>query len=165
MITAVGKHVGQLTRKIYQAHGFAYAEILTHWETIIGPELAQMCKPQSIRWPRGMEKQTIERRKLGGTLVIVAAGPCAIELQHDTPRIIERLNTHYGYGAITALKIVQGHFELPEPAIPKTAPKLTREREEELQTRISEIEDKNLKIALTKLGRGAMSSRNKRAKS
>jgi len=162
MISAVGKHVGRLTRKIYQSHGFAYAEILTQWATIVGPEMAQVCKPKTIRWPRGMESKKNERHKLGGTLVIMAVGPCALELQHDTPRIIERLNTHYGYGAITSIKIVQGHLDFPEPVVPRTPPSLPPEREDQLQTRLDDVEDEDLKRALAKLGRGAMSKKDNR---
>lgn len=156
MISAVGKHIGRLTRKAYEVHGFAYAEILTQWNSIVGNELAEICTPVSIRWPRGFSNKTAGRRKLGGTLVISAAGPCAIELQHETPRIIERVNTFYGYGAITALKVIQGHHAQPKDPPRQKVGKLSPEGEAELSHELNCVEDERLRNALQKLGRGAL---------
>ncbi|MGI9481396.1 MAG: DUF721 domain-containing protein [Hyphomicrobiales bacterium] len=156
MIKAVGKHINRLTKKAYETHGFAYAEILTQWKSIVGAELAEICTPVSIRWPRGFSEKTTGRQKLGGTLIISTAGPCAIELQHESPRIIERINTFYGYGAITALKIIQGHhIQPPSSQIPKSG-KLSPERETQLSQELEGVDDERLKEALQKLGRGAL---------
>ena len=90
MATAIGKHVDKLTRGAFAAHGFAYAQILTHWEEIVGPELADVCRPTRLRWPQGQNRIRHERQRLGGTLTVTVEGPAAIEVQHDAPGIIER---------------------------------------------------------------------------
>ena len=163
MATAVGKHVDKLTRGVFSAHGFAYAQILTHWKTIVGPELAEVCRPTRLRWPRGQERIKDERRRLGGTLTITVEGPAAIELQHGTPQIIERLNTFYGYQAVTEIRIVQGTVkdanDHPKHAAP---PKLSGAREAELEARLDNLEEDELRSALARLGRGALSAADKR---
>ncbi len=164
MATAVGKHLHRLTRKAYETHGFAYADILTQWQSIVGDELARVCKPQSIRWPRGLQHQEKGRQKLGGTLTIVAAGASALELQHETPRILEKLNTYYGYGAVTTIKIVQGHVPLPDKENrPKLAP-LNVDQKAILNTQLGDIEDEPLRTALKKLGTGVHGQTGKKQK-
>ncbi|MEM7425380.1 MAG: DciA family protein [Pseudomonadota bacterium] len=162
MATAIGKHVDKLTRGAFSAHGFAYAQILTHWETIVGPQLAAVCAPSRLRWPQGQERLKDERRRLGGTLTVTVEGPAAIELQHDTPRIIERLNTFYGYQAIAEIRIVQGHLDDPgRRRERRVRAALTRERESELKTSLQRIDEQDLQDSLTRLGRGVLARSDK----
>lgn len=159
MATAVGKHVDKLTRGVFSAHGFAYAQILTHWETIVGPELAEFCRPSRLRWPKGQERIKDERRRLGGTLTITVEGPAAIELQHGTPQIMERLNTFYGYQAVTEIRIVQGRVSDMHGLKTRSGPpKLSSSRETELEARLGAVEEDELRSALARLGRGALST-------
>lgn len=98
------RHFRDLTKAAFARHGFAYAELVAQWPAVVGGDLAAHCEPERIRWPRGQGEGT---RKLGGTLVIRAAAGRTLELQHETPRIVERINGFYGYGAIAGLRIVR----------------------------------------------------------
>ena len=165
MATAIGKHVDRLTRGAFGAHGFAYAQILTHWRTIVGPELAEFCRPERLRWPSGQERIKHERRRLGGTLTVRVEGPAAIELQHESPHVIERLNTYYGYQAVTALKIVQGPIDRSsDQAGYKRLDPLPPEAEARLEGELDQVEDEALRHALTRLGRGTLTAHAKRRK-
>ncbi|MGI9371046.1 MAG: DUF721 domain-containing protein [Hyphomicrobiales bacterium] len=164
MATAVGKHLRRLTRKAYESHGFAYAEILTQWTHIVGADLARVCRPQSIRWPKGFQNLEKGRQKLGGTLTILAAGASALELQHETPRILEKLNTYYGYGAITSIKIVQGHIELEDNGKTISSAPLSADKKATLNTQLGDIEDQPLRTALRKLGTGVHGRTGKKQK-
>lgn len=165
MATAIGKHVGKLTQSVFCAHGFAYAQILTNWEAIIGPELANYCQPERLRWPAGQERIKDERRRLGGTLTVKVEGPAAIELQHETPRVIERVNTFYGYQAVTAIKVIQGTIDRSlQKQPPGKPPVLPSDQELDLQLRLSTVPDETLRNALSRLGRGAINRKNKRRK-
>jgi hypothetical protein len=99
------KHFRSLTREVFARYGFAYGELIARWPEIVGEALAPFCEPQRIRWPRGAG--AVEQ-KSGGMLLITAAPGRALELQYEVPRIIERVNRFYGYGAITSVKINQG---------------------------------------------------------
>ncbi len=166
MATAIGKHVDRLTRGAFGAHGFAYAQILTHWEAIVGPELADFCQPERLRWPPGQERIKHQRRRLGGTLTVRVEGPAAIELQHESPYVIERLNSYYGYQAVTAIKIIQGPIDR---GLEKTSrgpvKRLPEAQESGLQQQVDQVDDEALREALTRLGRGALSAKAKRRKS
>ena len=166
MATAIGKHVDRLTRGAFGAHGFAYAQILTHWETIVGSELADFCQPERLRWPAGQEQIKHQRRRLGGTLTVRVEGPAAIELQHESPHVIERLNSYYGYQAVTAIKIVQGPIDRSmDTRSPRSVARLPHDKETGLQQQVGQVDDEELRQALVRLGRGAISATAKRRKS
>ena len=157
MATHLNKHIRAVTHKAFERYGFAYAEVLARWREIAGEEFAGFSAPERIKWPRMRDDATAQaRRKLGGTLVIRVTDGRAVELQHESARIIERVNTYYGYEAITGIKLVNG--PLPEPPAPKRQRKpLSKHQESNLMEAVGEIEDERLRQVLIRLGRGALS--------
>src|SRR2546425_63234 len=85
-----------------QVYAFAYADLITQWPAIVGETLAQWSEPERIKWPRAGAGE----RKQGGTLVIRVVPGRGLDLQHQTPQIIDRINSFYGYCAITSVKIM-----------------------------------------------------------
>jgi hypothetical protein len=86
----------------FARQGFASTEIVTRWAEIAGAEIAQHSEPLKIQWPRG-EKET------GGlaTLVLRVEGPTAIEIQHLSGVILERVNRFFGWQAVGRLALRQ----------------------------------------------------------
>lgn len=97
-------------------HGFASEQLITQWEAVVGPAIAAICQPDKINWPKSFGDGA---RKMGGTLVLRAMQGRALELQYENHRIIEQVNQFLGYGAISAVKIVQSTLM---PKATKTAP-------------------------------------------
>ena len=158
MASQLHKHFRAVAQKAFQRYGFAYAEILAHWREIAGKDLAAYSEPERIRWPRQPDSGMSGRgRKNGGTLVIRVTDGRAVELQHETARIVDRVNTYYGYEAITGVKLVQGPLPRP-PEAKKRRPELDPERERALNAELEGIEDEALRAALLKLGRGALAA-------
>lgn len=156
MATHLHKHVRKATRKAFERYGFAYAEILAHWREIVGADIAAFCAPERIRWPRmNAQHAASSRRKLGGTLVIRVTDGRAVELQHETSRIIDRVNTYYGYEAIVGITLVQGPLPAQETG-PVKRPALDARQESKLEQTVGQVENEHLRKALTRLGRGAL---------
>ena len=110
----LGPLITRIARRSAGRRGLPTAEILTNWRSIVGAELAPLTVPEQVTFPRGAGD--------GGTLKLrVAAGFGPIVAQQE-PRIIARLNTFFGYGAISRLRLVQGP-PLPE-ALAKASGKL-----------------------------------------
>ncbi len=137
-----------LTRRALGKHGFAAASLITDWPRIVGEDLAATTAPIKLAFPRG--------ERSGGTLHLrVSGGGAALELQHMESQIIERLNAHLGYGAVAALKLVQGgrarreaaRKERPQNAVP--APDIAACPSREM---IAEIEEPGLRAALERMG-------------
>ena len=111
------KDFRSLTRAAFARYGFAYADLITQWPAIVGDDVAQWSEPERIRWPRA----GADERKQGGTLVILVTPGRGLDLQHETPRIIDRINAFYGYSAIAQVRIVQGALnrqKAPSRALP-----------------------------------------------
>lgn len=143
---AVSALVAPLTRRALGKHGFASASLISDWATIIGDELAASCQPIKLAFPQG--------RRDAGTLHLHVSGGAALEIQHITPQIIERINGHLGYHAVARLKLIQGQ-----------APRRTRARRRRLDERgprrpvepkhwdgLDEIADPALRESLRRLG-------------
>jgi hypothetical protein len=129
----------------FAKQGFAATELVTRWPEIIGPEIAAHCEPEKIQWPKpfGTEDQQ------PGTLVLRVEGPTAIEIQHLSKIILERVNRFFGWQAVTDLRLRQaplGRREKPKP------PAADREAAERLASSLTEISDEKLRQALARLG-------------
>ena len=144
------KHFRELTKAAFARYGFAHAELLGRWPEIAGAGLAQHCRPDRIKWPRGAGESA---QKQGGTLVIRAAPGRALDLQYEAPGIMERVNRYYGYGAVTAIKVVQGsHAQGRDPPVPAPSPPA-------VQVQLDGIAQDPLKTALERLGAGVAAGR------
>jgi hypothetical protein len=94
-----------LTRTAYKKRSPAGALLMSEWASIVGPKLAAETEP---------------RRLSGGQLTIACAGPVAMELQHLSATLIERINTHAGHKLVERLRFVQdGVASAPKPAAPR----------------------------------------------
>jgi hypothetical protein len=149
------KHFEKLTKASFARYGFAYGELMARWPEIVGETLAQRCEPERIKWPRGSGEMA---QKLGGSLVIRAEPGRSLDLQYQSHQIIERINQFYGYGAVTSVKVLQGHVASSKTLIKKDNP-LDPETEKVLDTELESIVDERLKQALHRLGSGALANR------
>jgi hypothetical protein len=142
----LSKHFRDITKAAFARYGFAQADLVASWSEIVGPALAEVSAPERIRWPRGAGE---EAQKRGGTLVIRAAPGRALEIQYEASRILARINSFFGYGAIEAIKVMQGQGLAPaRPRAPVLPEKPVCEQE------LASLEDSPLKAALERLGRG-----------
>lgn len=145
----------ELTKAAFARYGFAHMDLAAQWPEIVGEHLSQHCRPERIKWPR-REGETAQ--KLGGTLVIRAAPGRGLDLQHETPHIIERINRFHGYGAIAAVKIVQDAM-WADGAQPQPPRPLDAAAARALDDRLQAVADPALKAALARLGTGVLGGR------
>ncbi len=90
----VGKAVGDAFAK----QGFAAAEIVTHWQEIVGDELAKRSEPVKLVWPRRDDPDSV------GVLTVRVEGAYALEIQHLQPVVIERVNRYFGWCCVGRLQ-------------------------------------------------------------
>ena len=87
----------------YAKQGFAARELVTRWAEIAGPEIAAHSEPLKIQWPRPVEGQPQEP----ATLVLRVDGPMALEIQHSSDVILQRVNRFFGWSAVGRLALRQ----------------------------------------------------------
>ena len=138
--------IGPCLTAAFKRHGFASVEIVTHWDDIVGGEIAAHCEPIKITWPR----QTAAEEPEPATLVLRCQGPAAIEIQHQSHLIVERINQFLGWRAIDAVKIRQA--PLARRAKPQPPPAIDAAEARRIAEQMTDIADADLRAALGRLG-------------
>lgn len=129
-----------------RALGKGYAAVGTligDWPAIVGDRLAARAVPDALAFPKG--------RRAGGVLTLRAGAADALELQHEAPRLLERINGYYGYRAIERIKLIQA----PPPSRPRRRPAKapTAADRAALDSALAGVEDPELRARLAALGR------------
>ena len=88
--------LGRTIDEAFARQGFASRQLVTRWAEIAGSEIAEHSQPMKIQWQRPVEGQPQEP----ATLVLRVEGPMALEIQHSSDVIIERVNRFFGWAAI-----------------------------------------------------------------
>jgi len=94
----------------FRKQGFASSELIVRWEAIVGSDVASHAEPLKIQWPRRLEGDEPQP----GTLVLRVDGPAAIEIQHMSHVILERVNRYFGFAAIERIALRQAPLRGPE---------------------------------------------------
>ena len=141
----LGNEVRRLLRPSAKQFGFAVTDMLLAWSDIVGADLARRALPEKL-----------SRSADGAVLTIRAHGPAALEIQHDGPRILERLNAFLGGQAIVRIKVHQGDLALLEAPREARTRALDPVKALEIEQRSETVGDEKLKAALIRLGRAVL---------
>jgi hypothetical protein len=130
----------------YAKQGFAARELVTRWAEIAGSEVAAHSEPLKIQWPRPVEGQPTEP----ATLVLRVEGPMALEIQHSSDVILQRVNRFFGWSAVGRLALRQAPLSRRDRSIASRAP--DPETVAKVAESLSSVEDAELRAALARLG-------------
>lgn len=141
-------------REAGEARGFAVSRLLTHWAEIVGSDIAAIARPVNVSYARG---------GFGATLTVLTTGAQAPMLEMQKDRLRERVNTCYGYSAISRVRITQtaptgfadGQVAFdPAPRV-RAAPDPACRRAAEAA--VAPVADEALRRALAALGENVLS--------
>ncbi|KPN61599.1 RNA-binding protein [Aliiroseovarius crassostreae] len=136
-------------RKAGEARGFSVTRILTHWAEIVGQEVSAIARPVDVSYGRG---------GMGATLTVLTTGAQAPMLEMQKEQLRTRVNSCYGYNAISRIRITQtaatGFAEgqaqfTPAPPAKKT---LDPDVKNQIRNSTADIGDEGLRAALETLG-------------
>jgi hypothetical protein len=130
----------------YAKQGFAARELVTRWSEIAGPEVSAHSEPLKIQWPRPVEGQPQEP----ATLVLRVEGPMALEIQHASDVILQRVNRFFGWSAVGRLALRQAPLSRRDRSPASRAP--DPESVAKVAETLSSVEDEELRAALARLG-------------
>jgi hypothetical protein len=140
--------VGRAIDPVLARQGFGQSDVVLYWEDIVGERLAAMSEPLCLRWPpRGKAQQ----EHMPATLVVRVEGGYALELQHVSGLVIERVNAHLGFACVGRIAIKQGPLEhRPSGKVPRRPPPAGAVAAAEAA--VAGVEDAALRQALSRLG-------------
>ena len=143
---AIGGLAQRLASGIAKGRGASIARLRAEWSAIVGPDLARTTRPEALVAGRGARNSTS-----GGKLLrLRVSGAAALEVQHQTGQIVERVNAYFGHKMIDDIRLVQGAIAraLPPPVTPAPDPRTVTQ----VAARAAAVEDPDLRAALTRLG-------------
>jgi len=143
---ALSELTGAALSDALKRQGFASTEIVARWAEIAGPEIAAHSEPIKINWPRTPDETAPEP----ATLVLRVEGPTALEIQHQSAVILERVNRFFGWRAIGRITLRQAPLRRRETPVPPAPPDETAIAR--IAADLPQIEDDALRQALGRLG-------------
>jgi len=138
--------VGKTIADALARQGFASTGVVTHWPEIVGAEIADHAEPMRMIWPRRVHEDDPDP----ATLVLRVEGPVALEIQHLSGVIIEKVNRFFGFRAVGRIQIRQAPLARREKKKPPPAP--DPEVVARLAAGMGDIADEALRDALARLG-------------
>src|SRR4030081_2073865 len=109
----------------YAKQGFAARELVTRWGEIAGSEVAAHSEPLKIQWPRPGE------------------GRMALEIQHSSDVILQRVNRFFGWSAVGRRALRQAPLSRRDP--PKSSGAPDAAAVAEIAETLSAVEDEELR--------------------
>ncbi|MGR3571310.1 DUF721 domain-containing protein [Brevirhabdus sp.] len=154
-LQAAGLIQGQV-RCAGETRGFAVSRLITHWEEIVGVQIAAMTRPVKVSYAR---------QGFGATLTVLTNGASAPMVEMQKEQIREKVNGCYGYAAISRIKLTQtapvgfsegqAEFRSKAPSPPDPDPQIAAAAEQAA----SAVGNDELRRALEALGRNVMARR------
>jgi hypothetical protein len=130
----------------FSRQGFTSAELVTHWEDIVGREIAAHSEPIKIQWPHHADPDEHEP----ATLVLRVQGPAALEIQLQSDVILERINSFLGWRALGRIVLRQAPLMRRQRRPPP--PVIDRGETERIAVTLTQIADEGLRAAVARLG-------------
>jgi len=144
-LRAIASVLPKISEPVLRKRGFATAEIVTRWPEIAGEIMAAESTPDHLKFPKNSQK--------GGTLYISASGSVALQIQHQEPNILQRINVYFGYPAISQISISQtSHRYKKIKKVKKNYIEPTPQQMTQIKSATRMIVKPDLRHALNKLG-------------
>src|SRR3954471_10949889 len=138
--------LGGVFAEAYAKQGFASRELVTRWAEIAGQQVANFSEPLKIQWPRPVEGQPQEP----ATLILRVEGPMALEIQHASDAILQRVNRFFGWNAVGKIALRQA--PLSRPRLRRTVKPIDPALVDREAATLGTVEDDELRQALARLG-------------
>jgi protein-disulfide isomerase len=136
-----------LADKRGKGRGASIARLRAEWTAIAGADLARVTQPEALLAGRGAAK----------VLRLKVESAAALEIQHRSAQIVERVNAYLGHRLIDDIRLMQGTLaQKPSaPPLPKPDPGAMQQ----IEARAAEVKDPELRAALVRLGARVASRR------
>ncbi|HVJ53853.1 MAG TPA: DciA family protein [Aliidongia sp.] len=147
---SLGSSVSKIVAPVLGRRGFGEAQMIAEWSSVVGHDLARDTLPVKLSFARG--------ERVEGTLHLRVTQGAALTVQHLEPIIIERINGFFGYKAVARLALRQGALPRRDRNEAPRLRELSETERTELERRLADIEDPELRAAMDRLGRAVLGS-------
>ena len=149
---SIGDTVKKINRKFTTKYGKLDYIIHSNWPKIVGTYFKEFSEPKNISRVQDYENDLGEKIYRNYLNVNVAPA-AALEFQHFNDKIVEKINSFFGYQAIKGLRINQNYIPKNNISI-KYKPDnkmMSKNDEKEIENELKSIDNIDLKKSLIKL--------------
>jgi hypothetical protein len=132
--------------------GFGLTALVLYWDDIVGERLAAVSRPVKVQWPARLRDPAGQYHTVPAALIVRVETGSALELQHLTPVILERVNAHFGWRSISRIVLMQGPVTAPAAPRRIAAQPLNKAAETAAAQLVGKDLDHSLQLALVRLG-------------
>ncbi len=149
---SIGDTLKNINRKFSSKFGKIEFIIHSKWSNIAGSYFSEYSEPRNISRLPDCENEygeTIYKNHLN----VSVAPAAALEFQHFKDKILEKINSYFGYKAILDLRIQQNYIPRnKEIRLNMNNSNLTQIENELIVSKVNKLRDKDLQNALINLG-------------
>lgn len=151
-VSGLGDVLGGVLDPVMRKRGFASRDLMTNWEVIAPAPYRDVSYPDRLHWKRGAGAE-------GAVLYLRCAEAQRLAISHDADLISGAINRYFGYLLVQTVKLSAEPFTPRSVAGPDNAIEPDAETKAEIDAQVEQIEDKELKASLIRLGYGLKTAR------
>ena len=134
-LRSFGNTLPRGVKGILKRNGYNYSEIINKWCMLVGKDISKLSYPKTIKMNR------IDRN---ATLIIAVERGNEIEVEYSKNRIINKINSHFGYRLLNQIKI-----ETFNSKIQNKKQFVTNNISKNMKKKINEIKNKEIRESLS----------------
>tara|TARA_Y100001936_G_C15838583_1_gene540681 strand:+ start:106 stop:621 length:516 start_codon:yes stop_codon:yes gene_type:complete len=151
----IGDTLKKINRNFSSKFGKVEFIIQSKWSEIAGSYFAEYSEPLNIsRSPIDVndEGETIYKNILN----VSVSSAAALEFQHFKDKILEKINSYFGYKAIIDLRIQQNYIPISMGKVKINDKNLTKNEKLKISNEVQDMSNKDLQESLIDLGKNIL---------
>ena len=140
-----------VTRKALGRKRTVLGSLMAAWPSVVGEDMGRLTVPERVTLAGGGGRAQ-------GVLVLRVATADAPTVEYAVPALRDRINAHYGFAAITRIKLIQvpvaGRGRAPPPPLGASGKDTSPS---ELSPAVAQVDDDDLRRSLASLERAIRS--------
>jgi len=154
--TFIPKKIGETIKKVNKSYSTKFGKIefliLSKWPQIVGKFFADHSEPDKISRITN-DFNEFDEPIYKNFLHVKVSPAAAIEFQHYKDTIVEKINSYFGYKAISDLRLQQNFIPKKIIKIEKSKDRtISSEEFDNIRNNIDKIKDKDLEKSIVNLG-------------
>lgn len=151
----LGDFMPALTAPIFGKKAALFGKLLAAWADIAGQDIATQAIPTDLKFKKSKDKTTANQAIL---VLGVPSAAVGLELSYQKQILMEKLNSFFGYAAISDIILTQLNNIMDNKTLP-TAPyfPVNPDRLHKIEAATAEVQENDLQTALKNLGKAIFS--------
>ncbi len=146
---SLAKIIPDITKNAGKKKSQQFGQLIAHWPSIAGADIAPHTVPENLIFGKLGKKARLH---------LLVKGAYALELQHRTPQLINRINDYFGTEVVGRITVTQYSKALEGDLFAPPERELNTDEEKDIEEETQTVEDDKLREVLTRFGKSVKKS-------